>query len=207
MTSLARRERLALCDTALREGPDAPTLCRPWDVTALVCHLLVRERNPVAATAIAVPPLALLAERAMTRLARTAFPVLVERLRSPWPVPYAVPGVEQLMNTTEFFVHHEDIRRAQPDWTPRELPDVDEQTLWGFVKVLGRGLVRPTGVPVRIEWDDHVATLRGGDDPVVVHGLPSELALALHGRTGVAQVKYDGPEDAIARLRDADLGI
>jgi uncharacterized protein (TIGR03085 family) len=207
MSSLARRERRALCDTALLAGPDAPTLCEPWDVTRLVCHLLVRERNPVAASGIAVPPLAPLAERAMTRLARTDFPVLVEKLRSPWPVPYAVPGVEQLMNTTEFFIHHEDIRRAQPDWTARELADADEATLWNFLMVLGRGLVRPAGVPVRIEWDDHVATLHGGDDPVVVHGLPSELALALHGRARVAQVKYDGPDDAIGRLRGADLGI
>lgn len=46
MTSFARRERLALCDTALLVGPDAPTLCDPWDVKALLCHLLVRERKP-----------------------------------------------------------------------------------------------------------------------------------------------------------------
>ncbi len=36
---------LALCDTALREGPDAPTLSDPWDVQDLLCHLLVRERK------------------------------------------------------------------------------------------------------------------------------------------------------------------
>jgi hypothetical protein len=38
MTSCARRERLALCDTALLAGPDAPTLCAPSDVKALVCQ-------------------------------------------------------------------------------------------------------------------------------------------------------------------------
>jgi uncharacterized protein (TIGR03085 family) len=207
MSSLARRERRALCDTALLAGPDAPTLCEPWDVKDLICHLLVRERKPVAATGIAVPPLAGLTDRAMARLARSDFPVLVERFRTPWALPYAVPGVEQLMNTTEFLVHHEDIRRAQPDWGPRELSDADEATLWSFLKVLGRGLVRPIGVPVRVEWDDHAATLRGGDDPVVVRGLPSELTLMLHGRARVAQVKYDGPDDAVERLRGADLGI
>jgi uncharacterized protein (TIGR03085 family) len=208
MTSLARRERLALCDTALREGPDAPTLCDPWDVQDLVCHLLVRERRPIAAVGIAVGPLSGLTDRAMARLARTDFPVLVERFRTPWLLPFAVPGVEQVVNTTEFFVHHEDIRRAQPGWAPRMLSDSDEATLWRFLTVVGRGLTRFAGVSVRIEWDDHTANLRGGEGaPVVVSGPPSELALMLHGRTGVAQVKYDGPDDAVARLRGADLGI
>jgi uncharacterized protein (TIGR03085 family) len=208
MTSLARRERLALCDTALREGPDAPTLCEPWDVKDLVCHLLVRERRPVSAVGIAVGPLSGLTDRAMARTARTDFPVLVERFRTPWVLPFAVPGVERVLNTTEFFVHHEDIRRTQPDWAPRLLSDSDEATLWSFLKVVGRGLTRFAGVPVRIEWDDHVAHLRGGDgEPVVVSGPPSELALMLHGRARVAQVKYDGPGEAVARLRGANLGL
>ncbi len=206
MTSFARRERLALCDTALREGPDAPTLCEPWDVEALVCHLLVRERNPVAAAGIAISPLGGLTEHAMQRLARTDFGVLVERLRSPWAVPFAIPGVEHVWNTLEFFVHHEDIRRAQPEWAARPLPGADEQTLWSYLKIAGRGLARPAGVPVRLEWDTHSATLRGGGDPVVLRGLPSELALVLQGRARVAEVEYDGPADALAKLRAADLG-
>jgi uncharacterized protein (TIGR03085 family) len=207
MTSFARRERLALCDTALREGPDAPTLCDPWDVEQLVCHLLVRERNPVAATGIAVAPLSGLTDRAMERLARTDFGVLVERFRSPRVVPFAVPGVEQLWNTLEFLVHHEDIRRAQPGWAPRSLAESDEQTVWSFLKVAGRALARPAGVPVRLEWESHTATLRSGDDPVVVRGLPSELTLVLQGRARVADVAYDGPATAVARLRGADLGV
>ena len=207
MTSFARRERLALCDTALREGPDAPTLCEPWDVEGLVCHLLVRERNPVAAAGIAVPPLSGLTDRAMQRLARTDFGVLVERLRSPWSVPFAIPGVEHLMNTLEFFVHHEDIRRAQPDWTPRTLPAADEQTLWSYLKVAGRGLARPAGVPLRLEWGSQTATLRGGDGPAVLRGLPSEVALVLQGRARVAEVEYDGPAAAVTKLRGADLGV
>jgi uncharacterized protein (TIGR03085 family) len=207
MTSFARRERLALCDTALREGPDAPTLCEPWDVEALVCHLLVRERNPVAATGIAVPPLSGLTERAMERLGHTDFGVLVERFRSPWVVPFAIPGVEQVMNTLEFFVHHEDIRRAQPEWVPRPLAESDEQTLWSYLKVAGRGLARPAGVPLRMEWGPRTATLRGGDDPVVLRGLPSELVLVLQGRARIAVVEYDGPADAVTKLRGADLGV
>jgi uncharacterized protein (TIGR03085 family) len=207
MTSFARRERLALCDTALQVGPDAPTLCDPWDAKLLICHLLVRERSPVAAAGIAVPPLAGLTEHAMERLGRTDFGVLVERFRSPWVVPFGVPGVEHLWNTLEFFVHHEDLRRAEPRWTRRSLAESDEQTVWSYLKVTGRGLARPAGVPLRMAWEAHEATLRGGDDPVVLRGLPSEIALVLHGRARVADLEYEGPPDAVEKVRGADLGL
>lgn len=207
MTSFARRERLALSDTALRVGPDPATLCDPWDVRALVCHLLVRERRPLAAAGIAIGPLAGLTERAMASLGEQDFGVLVERFRSPWLVPFAVPGVEQAMNTLEFLVHHEDIRRARPTWEPRTLADDDEHTVWSFLTVMGRGLARGAGVPVRMEWGSRSATLRGGGHPAVLRGRPSELALALHGRQRVADVAYDGPPEAVSRLRDAQLGV
>jgi uncharacterized protein (TIGR03085 family) len=207
VTSFAHRERLALCDTALREGPDADTLCDPWDVRQLVCHLLVRERNPVAAVGIAVGPLAGLTEQAMERLGRTDFEVLVERLRSPWLLPWAVPGVEQLSNTLEFYVHHEDIRRSQPGWEPRSLAESDEGAVWTYLRLAGRGLARSAGVPLRMEWDSRAHTLRRGDDPVVLRGLPSEIALVLQGRARVADLAYHGPPEAVAHLRGADLGV
>jgi uncharacterized protein (TIGR03085 family) len=207
MTSFARRERLALADTALREGPDAPTLCDPWDVRLLVCHLLVRERHPVAAAGIVVPPLSGLTDQAMARLSRRDFGVLVERFRRPWPVPFGVPGVEHLWSTLEFLVHHEDIRRAQDGWAPRSLAEADESTVWTMLTVVGRGLARGAGVPVVMEWGSRSATLRGGDEPAVLRGLPSEIALALHGRQRVAVVKYDGPAAAVERLRGAHLGV
>jgi uncharacterized protein (TIGR03085 family) len=207
VTSFARRERLALSDTALREGPDAPTLCDPWDVRHLVCHLLVRERNPVAAAGIAVGPLSGLTDRAIDHLAGRDFETLVASFRRPWPVPFGVPGVEQVWNTLEFLVHHEDIRRAQDGWAPRSLAEEDEGAVWSMLKLMGRGLARAAGVPVVLAWDTRSATLRGGDDPVVVRGLPSEIALVLHGRQRVADVTYDGPSDRVARLRGADLGV
>lgn len=207
MTSFARRERLALSDTALHEGPDAPTLCDPWDVRRLVCHLLVRERHPVAAAGIAVGPLSGLTDHAMDRLSGRDFATLVESFRRPWLLPFGVPGVEQVWNTLEFLVHHEDIRRAQDGWAPRSLAEEDEAAVWSMLKLMGRGLARRAGVPLVVEWDSRSATLRSGDDPVVVRGLPSEIALVLHGRQRVADVAYDGPADPVARLRGADLGV
>ncbi len=190
MISFARRERLALCDTALRVGPDAPTLCDPWDTRMLVCHLLVRERHPIAASGITVGALEGLTRHAMDELARGDFGRLVEQFRTPGVVvPFGWPGVEQVVNRLEHFIHHEDIRRAAPSWTPRTLDEADESSIWTALKVLGRALVRPAGVPVRMEWASRSATLRGGEDPVVLSGLPSELALALHGRARAAHAR------------------
>ena len=113
-SSLARRERAALCDLALEVGPEAPTLCGGWDVKDLVTHLLVRERSLLGAPGIVLPPLASLTDRSMARLARQDFTSLVRRLRGRGLTPLALPVVDELVNTLEYVVHHEDIRRAQP---------------------------------------------------------------------------------------------
>ena len=212
--SLARRERLALCDTALALGGDAPTLCGGWDATRLVEHLLVREHSPLGAVGIVVPALAGLTERAMARAGRREFGVLVERLRHPGLTPYAFPPLERLLNTLEYYVHHEDLRRAQPGWEPRELDPLDQTRLWRALILAGRGLVRSAGVPVVVRRTDTgtatgpaSATLRRGDDPVVVSGPPSELALFLFGRDRVRGVELDGPPERVAALRGSDRGI
>lgn len=207
--SLARRERHALCDLALVLGEDAPTLCGEWTAKDLVTHLLVRENRPLGAAGIAVPALSGLTDRAMARLARQDFAVLVEKLRDPGLTPYALPPVERLANTMEFFVHHEDLRRGQPDWEPRTLDGADSDAVWRALKVGGMALVRPSGVPVVVRRTDTgaTATLRRGDDPVTVSGPVAELAMFLFGRSQVRDVALDGPPERVARLRGADLGF
>ncbi len=212
-TSLALDERTALCDTALDVGPDAPTLAGEWTVQDLLCHLLVRERNPVGALGIRVAPLAGLTERAMARLARRPLDVLVEDFRTrPRLSPLRVPGVDRVFNTLEFFVHHEDIRRAQPAWAPRALDDGARDALWDAISTQGKLMVRPAGVPVTVRRTDTgtdtgaTAVLRGGDDPVVVAGPPAEVVLFLFGRAQHQDLDFAGPADAVRRLRDASLG-
>ena len=207
---LARRERLALCDLVLAVGEDAPTLCGEWTAKDLVVHLLVREYDPVAAAGLVVPPLARVTELQMARKGRQDFAVLVERLRRRGPTLFSLRPVDKVLNTLEYYVHHEDVRRAQPGWTPRDLPLEDEDAIWSALKVYGRGLVRPAGVPARIRRTDTGASsvLRRGSDPVVLSGLPSELALALFGRQAQTRgVSAEGPEDWVSRLWSADLGI
>lgn len=207
---LARRERLALCDLALVVGEDAPTLCGDWTVKELVVHLLLREYDPVAAAGLVVPPLSKVTDLRMAMVGRKDFGVLVERLRRRGPTVFSLPPVDRMLNTLEYFVHHEDVRRAQPSWAPRTLAPEDEDAIWTALRYYGRGLVRDAGVPVRIRRTDTGATttLRRGSDPVLLSGLPSELALHLFGRRAQARgVAVDGPEDRVAQLRAADLGI
>lgn len=210
---LYRRERHALCDTALALGPDAPTLCGDWTARDLVAHLLVREAPGPGAAGIAVPFLAGFTERAMARAARAPYEEMVRSLHDPGLTPYRLPGVERLANTLEYYVHHEDLRRAQAGWEPRSLPVADEDELWTLLKASARLTARKAPVPVVARaavYDDlppAASTFRKGPDPVTVTGRPSELALFFFGRTQLHEVAFDGDPDAVALLRAADLGI
>jgi len=207
---LARRERHALCDLALTLGPDVPTLCGEWTCRDLVAHLLVRENSVVGAAGIMLSPLAGLTERAMARASRKPFPEMVATLHDPGITPYRLPVVERFANTLEYFVHHEDLRRAQPDWTPRDLPAADVDELWQLLKGAGKLASRKVGVPLVIRRADQTsesATLRRGDDPVTVTGPPGELVLFFFGREQVRDLTFEGPPAAVARLHEADLGI
>ena len=146
--SLARRERLELCDLALALGEDAPTLCEGWVAKDLIGHLVIREHRPLAGVGIAVPVLSGLAEWEMTKVKRRDFAVLVEKVRDPGFTPYALPPVDRLANTLEYFVHHEDLRRAQPGWEPRELDPADQAEAVVADQARGRGLARRAGVPL-----------------------------------------------------------
>lgn len=192
---MSQRERTALCDTALQVGEDQPTLSGEWTVKDLVVHLLVREGS-LASLGIFLSPLARLTELDSRRIGRRDFTVLVERLRNGPPLysPYAVPPVDALANTLELFVHHEDIRRAQPGWSARPLTAEDERLVWRLVRTAGKALVRgaPGGVTVENAMTGSTRVLKKGQDSLTVRGLPSELALYVFGRRPQADVELLG---------------
>jgi len=205
--SLARRERAALCDLALEVGPDSPTLCSGWTAKDLVVHLLVRERSPLGSAGIMVGPLSGLTERASARYGQREYDALVDRLRSPGGL-YAIPAVDRLANSFEYVVHHEDLRRGRPDWQPRALDPADLDTLWrqlakGVVFV-GRKLPGPT-VLHRADTGDSVIAKKG-PDPVTITGGVVEIVLFLFGRDSVRDLIFEGPDEAVAAVRAADLG-
>ena len=207
---MSKTERAALCDLSLQLGQDEPTLCGDWTVKDLVVHLLVREGSP-AAVGITVPQLAGLIDLASRRLGGRDFTLLVERLRGGPPTysPFRIGKVDTMLNTMEYFIHHEDIRRAQPTWSPRVLSPREEKLLWKQIGVAGKRLVRGSKVGVALERSDtgERAVLKRDESSVVVRGLPSELALYVYGRREQADVQLDGSEDAIAALNGTDLGI
>jgi uncharacterized protein (TIGR03085 family) len=206
MESLSRTERAALCNTALDAGEHAPTLCGGWDVKDLVIHLLVRERDPLAAPGIMISQLEWLTDRASRKLEKHDFASLVERIRNGPPLwsPMAIPPVDRTLNSLEYFVHHEDIRRAQPGWAPRELTDREQRILFKAASVAGKGLAKPAGIPVEIRWTDRErprsAVLAAGDEPVVVTGDPAELTMYLFGRDEHRGLTFDGPADRVTEL-------
>lgn len=207
---MSRTERTGLCNAAFEAGAEAPTLSGDWTVKDLVIHLLVRERDPLAAPGIMVPPLSGLTHRASTRLVSEDFATLVERVRSGPPrwSPMAFGPLDRLANTLEYFVHHEDIRRGRPGWKPRELSENEQDTLWKLVGFAGRVLVRPAGVPVTISsLGRRDVVLRKGAEPAVISGLPSEIVLFLYGRDQVDGVSLTGAERSVERLKSAVLGL
>lgn len=211
MPALARRERADLCDLLYALGPDAPTLCEGWTTHDLLAHLVLREGSPVAVAAV-LPPLQGMADRAMGRLkAREPYPRLVERLREGPPTlsVFRPAGVDRLANAVEFFVHHEDVLRAQPGRPRRELASRDHDALWARLAGMGRMLGRQAAVGIELVRTDApgVRRIRAGEPTLVVRGLPGELLLFAFGRGAHADVEVDGDAQARAAFDDSQLGF
>ncbi|WP_344044782.1 TIGR03085 family metal-binding protein [Nocardioides panacihumi] len=202
--SLAARERAELCDLALSLGGAEPTLCGGWSVKDLVVHLLVRERRPWSQLVQVVPPLASASARASSELGERDLDSLVTQLRAV-PLPLAV--VDPALNGMEMFVHHEDVRRAQPTWTARTLSEGDERHLWLAVSTVGRLQARRAGVPLVVVAGQRRAVLRRGDAPVTVTGPVSEILLFLCGRSATTGLSFDGSAERIAQLQATQLSV
>lgn len=202
----ARAERQALCALLTSIGPDAPTLCQSWTTGDLAAHLVTRERRLDSGPGLMVPLLAGYTQRVQRKIARdNPFPRLVELLRQGPPAwsPFAVPGVDKAANTAEFFVHHEDIRRAQPGWATRELPAALEEELWQRLK-MARFALRRLPVEVTLaEPNGRTRRVTKGGRHARVHGLPSELILWASGRKSVARVELTGDAEAVNVLSQA----
>ena len=211
MSTFAKRERLLLADLLETAGPDAPTLCEGWRTRDLAAHVVVRERRADAAGGIMIKQLAPRLERVMTEFAAKPYEELIQLIRTGPPrfSPFQLKQLDEASNTVEFYVHTEDVRRAQPDWTPRELDPVFQDALWTRLERTARlmGRSAPTGLVLR-RPDGQTAVAHRGAPVVTVTGEPSELLLFLYGRQDAAQVELDGDKDAIAKLHEAkELGI
>ncbi|GAA2263378.1 TIGR03085 family protein [Streptomyces ruber] len=211
MSTHAKRERLLLADLLEAVGPDAPTLCEGWRTRDLAAHVAVRERRPDAAGGAFVKPLASRLEKVMAEFTAKPYEELVQLVRTGPPrfSPFSLKQIDEAANVVEFYVHTEDVRRAQPDFTRRELDPVFQDALWSRLERMARlmGRSAPTGLVLR-RPDGRTVVAHKGTPVVTVTGEPSELLLFLYGRQQAADVALDGDKDAIAKIHESkQLGI
>lgn len=209
-TDVARQERQELCDLFLEVGPDAPTLCAGWTTRDLAAHLIVRESRPDAALGILIKPLAGYADSVQAKVAMRPWPDLVREVRTGPPVlsVFRLPGAQGLADPFEFAIHHEDVRRAQPGWSPRGLPVAEQDLFWQRLSRAGRLLARtsPVGVALRRSDTGEMLVAKAGTPSVTLIGEPLELVLRLYGRRECV-VDVEGSEDAVARFESARFGV
>ena len=209
--TFARDERLALADLLTKLGPDQPTLCAGWKTQDLAAHLVLRERRPDAGLGVLGGPVAGHTRRVQARyISRNSFAGLVELIRTGPPrlSLFAIPGADERGNAVEFFVHHEDIRRAQPGWEPRELSPALSDMLWQRLRGARLMLRR---APVGVEFAREADAWQEGDAPlritakarapmVTVAGTPAELTMWAFGRVSAARVRLAGSDPDVAAL-------
>jgi uncharacterized protein (TIGR03085 family) len=204
-------ERAQLSDLFDELGPEAPTLLEPWTTRDLAAHLVLRERDRLAGPGLVLAgPWGRFAERRRRALALGDYAGLIETIRSgPPPGFFRIGWVRRVPNLNEFFVHHEDVRRANGRG-PRVHERAMDEALWRNVSrapwFLARRL-RGTGLELQWAGSSRTVRARRGEPAARVCGPPGELLLYLFGRQGAAQVEVSGPAAAVEAVRRARFGM
>lgn len=212
MTDHASAERAAVADLLDSVGPDAPTLCEGWTTRDLAAHLALRDRVPAAWPGIAIPRFAGRTERIQRAFtAEHPFTECVSMIRRGAPMwsPMGAPVLAGLTNLAEYVVHHEDIRRAQPDWVPRAVPASLADSLWKQLRVTALAAFRraPDGVLLLRAGTDASITAKRGPLVVAIEGDPVEVLLYAFNRRTAARVDIRGDDAAVTRLALTKIGL
>jgi uncharacterized protein (TIGR03085 family) len=207
----AAQERASLAALLDELGPSASTLCDGWDTHRLAAHLVTREGRAAALPGIVIPALHGHTVRIEEQTAKSrTYEQLVHSIGSGPPLartPLGLPGLVGVANLHEYFVHHEDVRRAQPGWEAREVPDALIEGLWRrlvvLVPVFFAGL---RGVRLTLQTPEgrHRTVGRGNDEVTLVGAVP-ELVLYAFGRRTVADVTVQGSVAGQAKLAAVNL--
>jgi len=206
------QERRELCDLFDELGPTAPTLLDGWTAHDMAAHILLRERDLIAAPCLVLPgPFQRFAAMRQAKLAnRHEFAWLVARIRSgPPPGFFRIGPVRSFASLNEFFVHHEDVRRAN-GLGPRALAREREGALWRNACRSGRYLsrrLRDTGLEIEWAGTGERHTVRSGESTARLSGAPGELLLYEFGREDAAHVEVGGPAAAVAAVRRTHFGM
>jgi uncharacterized protein (TIGR03085 family) len=134
---------------------------------------------------------------------------LIDTIRSGPRGVFRLGWLRRLPNLNEFFVHHEDVRRANGG-RRRDLDSAMNQALWSNVRsgafYLTRRL-RGAGLDIHNVVTGQTVRARRGTMTSHLTGEPGELLLYLFGRRAIAEVEIDGPTTATERLKTARIGL
>jgi len=208
--SLVTAERAALAQALEQAGPSQPTLCAGWDAKDLLAHLVIRERRPDAAAGIFLPFLKKQREHIEAKYSAKDFPKLLEMFRSGPGLtsPFAIPQVDNLANLIEFVIHHEDVRRAKPNWNPRtEIDELQTEIRRRLPKFSLLALRRSQVGVLMVDERMTQHWLKRGKTAVELHGEPIEILLYLSGRQDNARVSVHGSPAAIATFERNKFGF
>jgi uncharacterized protein (TIGR03085 family) len=188
-------------------GPEAPTLCEGWNTRDLAAHLVIREYRPDAAPGILIPLFARHTANVQNDVAQhTDWDELVDRVASGPPVYSPLKLLDPVANVAEMFIHHEDVRRAQPGWEPRVLEPALASMLRRTLPLMGRLTLAKVPGRLALRTPEGKTMLTTGWGPyVTVTGAPQELLLFSVGRR--ARVEFDGDASAVQAVRDAPKGL
>jgi uncharacterized protein (TIGR03085 family) len=206
--TVAQQERAALVATMRDVGPDHPTLCGEWTTRELAAHLVIRERRLDAAPGILIPQFAGYTERVTQQTAAEHdWTVLLDQVASGPPLLSPFKLLDPVVNVSEMFIHHEDVRRATPGWAPRDLDDDAVAALTRQVSLMARMALAkaPAKVLLRTPEGKTLATAGRGDE-VVVTGAPLELLMFSSGRDE-ARVEFAGADSAVAAVKAGRSGL
>jgi uncharacterized protein (TIGR03085 family) len=109
------------------------------------------------------------------------------------------------MNTVEFFIHVEDVRRAHDGWEPRSISAELADALWA--RVGPGGMAKKVAATVVITSPGRDDKERGTGPRLTLTGDPGELILFGAGRQGASRVELSGDAALAAQLRAASLGV
>lgn len=201
--------RDALVEALLSAGPGQPTLCAGWQTQHLAAHVVLREGSPLVAGLVVKPLQSRLERRTMDLGDSAATPEayqdlvarigagpsagrrLAERLQH---LP-AVRRAAQATNLLEFYVHTEDVRRAQHRWAPRRLAEEYADALFTELARSARLRYRSEGTGIvlaRSTGQRVVARKPGpGESSRTISGPAGELVLHAFGRRDNALVVVD----------------
>src|SRR5580692_10126453 len=189
--SLAQQERNTICDLFLEYGADAPTLCEGWLAADLAAHLVARERRPDSGPGLVWPRMADYTDKVRRSVRdRTSWEELVATVRR--GPPFLLRPFDGAMNTVEFFIHVEDVRRAEEGWEPRAIsPDLAD-ALWARIGPGGMAKKVPATIVINSPGRD--AKEAGSGPRLKLAGDPGELIMFGAGRQAAAKVEIDGDE-------------